>query len=305
MKLVFCLMFVLYVSWSFAAYPPPDGTTNLGIFGKQTVFNGGTGDVKYVSGDKYGVANVDNPNLEIVKGNIEGVTYQWIRSVDSSIETTKYVFGEIWGTAEVPLIVTTAISIEVSSTSANDKAAGTGARTILVTGLDNDFLEQSESANLNGTSAVSLTKKYVAVNDMYVSVWGSANHNVGDIYAYSAEINLVAGRPGDLEHVMNGISAEISISRSGIYTVPDDKNVYLMANDFYVGFTVNTTISTFGSCCTGLIREYFRIHASTAPVEKGYFFPFSIPSKTTIFSKAISVSATKGSFLLELRIEDE
>jgi len=80
-----------------------------------------------------------------------------------------------------------AVSIEAVSSSIEDdtvkadEAAGSGAWTIFVQGLDANWNEVSEIITLNGAAAVAGTKSYIRVFRAYVLTAGSSGAQVGNI----------------------------------------------------------------------------------------------------------------------------
>ena len=68
-------------------------------------------------------------------------------------------------------VVITATSF--TSSSANDTALGTGARTIMITGIDENYLSQSEVVEMNGGTTVTTTNDWLGVNRVIVlsSLW--------------------------------------------------------------------------------------------------------------------------------------
>jgi hypothetical protein len=78
-------------------------------------------------------------------------------------------------------IMTTADTLDVVSTSANDAAAGTGAISILIDGIDENFLRQTEVVALNGVTPVTTINQWLGVNRAVVLSSGSSQYNEGDI----------------------------------------------------------------------------------------------------------------------------
>jgi len=78
-------------------------------------------------------------------------------------------------------IMTTADTLNVVSASANDTSAGTGARTILITGIDENFLSQTETVTMNGATPVTTSNQWLGVNRVIVLSSGSSNSNEGII----------------------------------------------------------------------------------------------------------------------------
>lgn len=80
-------------------------------------------------------------------------------------------------------IITTADTLDIVSTSANDTSAGTGAQSVLIVGIDENFLSVTEIVTLNGTTPVTTANNYLGVNRMIVLVSGTNRTNVGTINA--------------------------------------------------------------------------------------------------------------------------
>jgi len=72
-------------------------------------------------------------------------------------------------------------AVEVVSDSANDASAGTGARTIRITGLDANYVAQSETITLNGVTPVDSIGTYRRVNTATIVTAGSGGVNAGVI----------------------------------------------------------------------------------------------------------------------------
>src|SRR5882757_8513152 len=106
--------------------------------------------------------------------------------------------------------LTTAQQLKVSSASASDTAAGTGARLLLIQGLDANYNQIQETVIPNGVSAVNTVNSYIRINGFGVIAAGSNMTNVGDI-----TLQLVAG--GSAQGI---IRAGIGTSQQAVLTVP-------------------------------------------------------------------------------------
>jgi hypothetical protein len=103
----------------------------------------------------------------------------------------------------------------LSSASANDALAGTGARIILVEGLDSNYDILQETVNLNGVTPVNTLGSYLRVRRLTVILSGSGQTNAGLITA------TVGGNTQQL------IAAGSAISECLVYTVPNNRTAYL------------------------------------------------------------------------------
>ena len=106
-------------------------------------------------------------------------------------------------------------TIKISSDSANDTASGTGARTVLLTGYDTNYNEQTEVITLNGQTAVNTVNKYILVRQIEVLTAGSGGTNAGAIYAGVGTVT--AGVP---QSQYLKVIAGNGTSRTGFYLVP-------------------------------------------------------------------------------------
>ena len=79
--------------------------------------------------------------------------------------------------------LTTASTLSVVSTDANDTAEGTGARSIIIYGIDTNREAIIEVVSLNGTTPVTTSNSYLGVNRLSIYLSGSGGVNAGTINA--------------------------------------------------------------------------------------------------------------------------
>ncbi len=87
----------------------------------------------------------------------------------------------VWPTGGTYVFPTAVVPVEVVSSSVNDTSAGTGARTVTITGLDGAGAFQTETVTLNGTTAVATTLSWLRINTAQVATVGSGLTNAGTI----------------------------------------------------------------------------------------------------------------------------
>lgn len=123
---------------------------------------------------------------------------------------------------------TGAETIQIQPSSANDTAAGTGAREITVIGLDGSWNEVSESIATNGVTAVTTTQTFLRVNEAYVSSAGSLLRNADTITLTQSTSTLLMG-----QIFKHGGSSEAGFGRTlnGFYSVPAGKKLVVLARE--------------------------------------------------------------------------
>ena len=108
--------------------------------------------------------------------------------------TAEHVFGynadvgdtaeeTIWDQGGLYSYLTAASTVSLSSSSANDASAGTGARTVRLYGVDSAGNFATEDFTLNGQTLVNGTTSWWRLNRLEVLTAGSGAINAGDIYA--------------------------------------------------------------------------------------------------------------------------
>ena len=134
-----------------------------------------------------------------------------ILGYNPSIGTT---FEDIWPIGGVRIWPQTAVQLDIVSDSANDTAAGTGAREIVVIGSDGNVLPVVELVPLNGTTLVQTTKLFKRVDIVRVTKSGTFNTTVTG----PADGTITVSSSGDVQAVitesLDGVS---SGQQSGMY----------------------------------------------------------------------------------------
>lgn len=125
------------------------------------------------------------------------------------IATTGATAVDIWTGAGTYQFMSAATALEVFSTNAADAIAGTGARTVTVQGLDNNFNEVVQTVSLNG-AAVALPTPLRRINQALITGAGSGLVNAGQI-----NVRDVSG--GTIRAI---IPAGLGITQQSQFTVP-------------------------------------------------------------------------------------
>ena len=121
-------------------------------------------------------------DLQVARRQIMGhqgyFRFGWANAVGSSPQT----ISTFSATGAGYVYPTSATVMKVSSSNAADAAAGTGARTLLVAGLDANYNSISETVTLNGVTPVNTTNSYLRILYTEITSTGSGNAQAGTIY---------------------------------------------------------------------------------------------------------------------------
>jgi hypothetical protein len=193
--------------------------------------------------------------LEIAKGSVVDHAAKRVTGVNSAVDTA---YEDVWGAGGIMTYPVAGEQWEVVSSSANDAAAGTGARTVVITYLDGDYVEQTETVTLNGATPVAtVATDMLRPVSMNCVTWGTTAGNAGTLTL------RVAGAGNTRSVVLNDGSVSLNSSAGGRYTTPagvtsyvmgmmvssskaQDVLVRLMVREFGLsGFQVADTIASF------------------------------------------------------------
>lgn len=123
--------------------------------------------------------------------------------------------SDVWEIGGVYPFQTSAVACEVVSNDADDTAAGAGARTVEITGLDANYAQIRETLTLNGVTPVATVRTYLRINDFRVVTAGSSGSNEGLV-----DFRVIAGSVVLSRIDNNGGLFGDGIAHTGVYTVP-------------------------------------------------------------------------------------
>jgi len=202
--------------------------------------------------------------------------------IDDSLET-------IWTQGGLYSYLAAATQLSISSSSTADTSAGTGARTVTLSGLDADYNEISETVTLNGQTAVTSTNSYLRIYRMVVRSAGSGGQNAGVIYAGTGTVT--AGVPAN-KYATIAIGDNQTLM--ALWTVPANHTAYLLQTDVTVATTQNNKYCTV-SLVARPFGEVFQVKDRFVKAESqstlAYSLPVKFEEKTDIEYRAIGDSA--------------
>lgn len=154
--------------------------------------------------------------LEIAKGNVPKHSLITKFGLNEDVDTGSFP-EDLWGSNGVYVQPTAARLHNFTSTSANDTSAGTGARTILIRGIDGSFNAASETITMNGLANVPTVNSYVHIHLVQVLTAGSTGNNVG----------LITGTAQTDATLTISVNPTFNQSVSSIYMVPVGYKAYI------------------------------------------------------------------------------
>lgn len=236
--------------------------------------------------------------LQVARGQIQGHRNVTVFGFNNDVDTTQV---SVWPLPSLITFPAAALQMTVSSTSANDTSAGTGARTIVVQGVDANYNEVSETVTLNGQTAVTMTAALLRVNYAYVATAGSGNSAAGDIYIGTGVVT--AGVPATTYDI---IKFDYNNTTTGSYTIPAGYSAYVSQGLFSSGQAGGSN-QVQGRLLTRGVDNIRRTAAITT-INNGvanyvFEYPLMIPEKTTLEATAVGSSnnnAVSSMFILVL-----
>jgi hypothetical protein len=235
---------------------------------------------RFVSQTQYG--KNEEFFLQVSRGQVQGHRNVTVFGFNSDVDQTQV---SVWPLQSLISFPASALQMTVSSTSANDTSAGTGARTIVVQGLDANYNEVTETVTLNGQTAVTMTTAMLRINYAYVATAGSGNSAAGDIYIGTGTVT--AGVPATVYDI---IKLDYNNTTTGSYTVPAGYTAYMSQGLFSTGQASGST-QVQGRLLTRNLNN-IPMTAALTTLNNGvanyvFEYPLAIPEKTTVEATAI------------------
>jgi len=169
--------------------------------------------------------------LKVAMGEVSGMS--GVNKFGHNLATTSG--DDVWGGGGVyGFYPTSAVSIDIKSDDAADDGSpvGTGARTCIIYGLDENWDEKtSETITLNGTTEVAIAGTWMRIFRLIVLTAGSHGTNAGNLTVQCV------GAGGGLADNTIGIyvNDDDGQTQQSIYCIPNGKQAYFLKG--YVGMS--------------------------------------------------------------------
>lgn len=217
-------------------------------------------------------------NLQVARNQIAGHSAITLFGYNGDVDTTEESVWPDGGTVPHP---TTASVLDIVSTSADDDAAGTGARTVFIEGLDNNYKVVSETVILDGTTDVVTVNSYLYINQFYVLTTGTGGVNAGVITA------KVGATLYDL------IALGYNQRTTAHYCVPAGFTAYLTTGVITAGqVSGSTAITAFlkQHGPDGILRVVAISTLNNGSIQYDFTYPVAIPEKSCFGATAIGAA---------------
>ena len=222
--------------------------------------------------------------LQVARGQIPGHSVIHVfghnPDVDNNEEATVWpLSGQLLGHPASPTLMT------ISSSSADDAAAGTGARTVYILGINGTGGYSEEIVTLNGQTAVNTGNTYDAIERMQVLTAGTGGVNAGTIYAGTGTVT--SGVPA-VPYSAIGVGDNTSLV--GHWTCPIGHTGYLVKGKLTTG-TTSSSQYVVGKLKLRDTNGLLYTTAITTLADATAWYDFDYPIKITA-GQCIAATAT-------------
>ncbi len=235
-----------------------------------------------MKGSAYGTTLTEDYLTAVSRGDIAGKSSEIVVGINNKIGK---VFEDLWGPGAIQIWPTSAESLELVSTSNGDSPLGGGIATVLVRGLDADYVEQDEIVTMTGTIPSVLTKTYLRTRIILALTngIGVSARNLGTI-----TLQVVGGGP-----VRQLMEADCGSSFSSHYTVPSGKTAQLLQATPAIPKNTDVTMRTVlrGEAPNAAEVVGVNFHIYQASVRFPVVTPLSVPEKADLKLQVSSSNA--------------
>lgn len=221
--------------------------------------------------------------LEIARGSIDNMSALTKFWLNPSVWTTEQALWDVWWPAN---FLDSASSLDVSSTSLDDSTWWTGARTLMIQGLDEDYNEAEETVNLNWTTVVNTVITFLRIHRIIViTAWS----NWWAIWMITVKVAGVT-----YWQIDNGNNQSLM----AMYTIPAWKTGYILYGKSSIWQWKEATIRFKWRPLWGVFALYHAFYIFENNYDYRYQTPLRVPEKTdllvtgqvTLATTAISAS---------------
>jgi len=224
--------------------------------------------------------------LQVSKGQVTGASSVYKFGYNPDINGTEET---VWSQGGDVVWPAAAFTTFISSSSTADTSAGTGAQTVTVEGLDENYAVQSVTVSMNGQTQVQIgdASGWIRINRAFVATAGSGGTAAGTVYIAATGVSSGVPTGTVYASITDGNQTQMAV-----YTVPASHTLYLddliftaaisQANNYA---TVKLNTKDFGS---NVFRTKFINVLQSNELVIDFEFPLAIPEKTDIECRAVT-----------------
>ena len=221
--------------------------------------------------------------INISAGDVAGTGYIEKFGMNVDVDSNKET---IWDGGEIYSYISTAETVAVTSTTGVDSAAGAGARTVEIQGLDADHNLVYETLTVGGGAG---TQEFLRIFRAKVVTAGTSGINEGTVSITSSDTSTVLAQIG-----VDGTGSNAAgrgQTFMALYTVPAGKTAYLTQWTVGCGKQNTDAVATFLARPEGgawNAKDIITVSATT--YAKDYKIPLQFTEKTDIEIRAYSTT---------------
>jgi len=221
--------------------------------------------------------------INISAGDVAGTGYIEKFGMNVDVDSNKET---IWDGGEIYSYISTAETVAVTSTTGVDSAAGAGARTVEIQGLDADHNLVYETLTVGGGAG---TQEFLRIFRANVVTAGTSGINEGTVSITSSDTSTVLAQIG-----VDGTGSNAAgrgQTFMALYTVPAGKTAYLTQWTVGCGKQNTDAVATFLARPEGgawNAKDIITVSATT--YAKDYKIPLQFTEKTDIEIRAYSTT---------------
>ena len=238
-------------------------------------------------------------DLQVSRNQIMGHTSYFRFGWANGVGTTPQTITTVVTAGNAYAYPTTATVMKVSSSSASDTSAGTGARTLLVAGLDSSYNPVSESITLSGQTQVTTTNSYLRITYTEIQSTGSSNAQVGTIYigTGSATAGVPATSYWQSEPTYNNWSFAGFTVPAGYTAYVSSYTITSQSTTANINVSLALVVYEYGTASSTTAQGYPEIQStarltSSSSFDRHFDRPLAISEKSDVELRAWSTSGT-------------
>jgi hypothetical protein len=206
-----------------------------------------------------------------------------------SVTTT---IEDIWDYGGTRTDQSAAKTLALSSADTDDDAAGTGARTVQIWGVDGSYNFQTEVVTMDGTTQVDTVYQYLFIYRMKCLTFGSQGVNDGAIYAYdTSDTNGTPGVPDTATKVFAMINDTKVQTLMACFMMPVDYEGYVIKHYFDYGSTAAKFLAD-AELCLKEFGEGYAVKNSIGALLMEKEDMLYVPPKSIVKLRASASAAT-------------